>query len=118
MTFPHIKYEESPFYVNTDLKEWHNHGYPRRAMVNSQGVGGTNACFILEEAPAIEKKHSKNGYYIFPFSAKSKKSITILNHLFSDYFETCNENLGDVFRYLLGDRLSGPGRPQPGYVVL
>ncbi len=48
---PKINFANGPFYVNTELKEWHATG-PRRAAVNSLGIGGTNAHLILEEAPA------------------------------------------------------------------
>jgi acyl transferase domain-containing protein len=39
----------TPFYVNTELKEWdQKHGH-RRAMVNAFGFGGTDASLVLEE---------------------------------------------------------------------
>ncbi len=48
---PKIDFTDSPFYVNTVLKEWKNDQYPLRAGVSSFGIGGTNAHIILEEAP-------------------------------------------------------------------
>jgi len=48
---PKIDFENSPFYVNTGLKEWKAGGKPRRAGVSSFGIGGTNAHIILEEFP-------------------------------------------------------------------
>lgn len=48
---PAIDFEHSPFSVNDTLQEWDGRGSPRRAGVNSLGVGGTNAHAILEEAP-------------------------------------------------------------------
>ncbi|MGL5833397.1 MAG: SDR family NAD(P)-dependent oxidoreductase, partial [Waterburya sp.] len=50
---PKIDFANSPFYVNTELKEWKTPGYPRRAGVSSFGIGGTNAHVVLEEAPDI-----------------------------------------------------------------
>jgi len=47
-----IDLENSPFYVNTQLKKWQHHTYPLRAGVSSFGIGGTNVHVILEEAPA------------------------------------------------------------------
>jgi acyl transferase domain-containing protein len=46
---PEIDFENSPFYVNIEKKEWHSKGTPRRAGVSSFGIGGTNAHVILEE---------------------------------------------------------------------
>src|SRR5215213_8251359 len=40
---PQIDFQNSPFYVNTELTEWKRGGTPRRAGVSSFGVGGTNA---------------------------------------------------------------------------
>ncbi|MEM7236197.1 MAG: beta-ketoacyl synthase N-terminal-like domain-containing protein [Pseudomonadota bacterium] len=48
---PAIDFETSPFRVNDALCDWIPHKGPRRAGVNSLGVGGTNAHVILEEAP-------------------------------------------------------------------
>ncbi|MDZ7356532.1 MAG: polyketide synthase, partial [candidate division KSB1 bacterium] len=49
---PHIDFKNSPFYVNTELREWKRMGdTPRRAGVSSFGIGGTNVHVILEEAP-------------------------------------------------------------------
>jgi len=48
---PAIDFERSPFRVNDRLTPWEGEG-PRRAGVNSLGVGGTNAHVVLEEAPA------------------------------------------------------------------
>jgi acyl transferase domain-containing protein/acyl carrier protein len=50
---PKIDFANSPFYVNTELKEWKTAGYPRRAGVSSFGIGGTNVHVVLEEAPDI-----------------------------------------------------------------
>ena len=48
---PTIDFETSPFRVNDRLTQWPEGPTPRRAGVNSLGVGGTNAHAILEEAP-------------------------------------------------------------------
>ncbi len=48
---PSIAFEKTPFFVNTQRRDWPAGATPRRAAVNSLGIGGTNAHVILEEAP-------------------------------------------------------------------
>jgi acyl transferase domain-containing protein/thioesterase domain-containing protein len=48
---PTIDFENSPFRVAERLTDWPRGDEPRRASVNSLGVGGTNAHVVLEEAP-------------------------------------------------------------------
>src|SRR6185369_8534976 len=51
---PQIDFAASPFFVNTELREWPVETGPRRAGVSSFGLGGTNVHMVLEEAPAVE----------------------------------------------------------------
>lgn len=48
---PTIDFESSPFRVADRLLDFQRTDAPRRASVNSLGVGGTNAHVVLEEAP-------------------------------------------------------------------
>ncbi len=51
---PTIDFAGSPFVVATETKPWPSPaGHPRRAAVNSLGVGGTNAHVVLQEPPAL-----------------------------------------------------------------
>jgi acyl transferase domain-containing protein/acyl carrier protein/thioesterase domain-containing protein len=50
---PRIDFATSAFRVPTSAVDWPAAEQPRRAAVNSLGLGGTNAFAILEEAPAI-----------------------------------------------------------------
>ncbi|MFL0800289.1 MAG: SDR family NAD(P)-dependent oxidoreductase [Agarilytica sp.] len=73
---PTIDFARSPFYVNDKLKEWKEGEEPRRAAVNSLGVGGTNAFVILEEPPEPEVSGDYNrSNHLITFSAKSRKSL-------------------------------------------
>jgi phthiocerol/phenolphthiocerol synthesis type-I polyketide synthase E len=49
---PELNLGSSPFYVNSELADWKSDGGPRRAGVNSLGMGGTNAFVVVEEPPA------------------------------------------------------------------
>ena len=73
---PAIDFETSPFRVNDRLTAWEGKGHPRRAGVNSLGVGGTNAHAVLQEAPARAASEES----LWPFqpiviSAKSKAAL-------------------------------------------
>ncbi|MCY7296751.1 polyketide synthase [Alteromonas sp. a30] len=46
---PRIDFDNSPFYVNTQLIPWKSNDIPRRAGISSFGIGGTNAHVIVEE---------------------------------------------------------------------
>ncbi len=75
---PDIDFENSPFFVNTKLKDWQPLNSEKRyALINSFGVGGTNACLILQEPPETirnekEHKHTDN---ILAFSGKSANVV-------------------------------------------
>jgi polyketide synthase PksL len=48
----HIDFQNTPFYVNTTLREWPTRdGRPRRAAVSAFGFSGTNCHLVVEEAP-------------------------------------------------------------------
>jgi acyl transferase domain-containing protein/acyl-CoA synthetase (AMP-forming)/AMP-acid ligase II/NAD(P)-dependent dehydrogenase (short-subunit alcohol dehydrogenase family)/acyl carrier protein len=49
---PALKYADGPFEINTETCPWPEaDGGPRRAGVNSLGIGGTNAHVVLEQPP-------------------------------------------------------------------
>lgn len=60
---PEIDFENSPFFVNTELRPWDPGSARRLAGVSSFGVGGTNAHVILEEAPPVAlRKHCRKSW--------------------------------------------------------
>ncbi len=72
---PSIDFATSPFQVNDRLTDWTGPA-PRRAGVNSLGVGGTNAHAVLQEAPARQTSEPS----LWPFqpivvSARSKAAL-------------------------------------------
>jgi acyl transferase domain-containing protein/acyl carrier protein len=48
---PQIDFETSPFYVCRQAAPWPDSDTPRRAGINSFGIGGANAHAVIEEAP-------------------------------------------------------------------
>ena len=49
---PALELEQGPFVIHAERQAWPAGPEPRRAAVNSLGVGGTNAFVVMEEAPA------------------------------------------------------------------
>ena len=75
---PAINFAESPFYVNAKTKKLEKFkNTPARALVNSFGVGGTNACVILEEAPNVANQEVAHEYDLLFISAHHKNSFRL-----------------------------------------
>ncbi|MCZ4351255.1 SDR family NAD(P)-dependent oxidoreductase [Roseovarius aestuarii] len=73
---PTIDFDDSPFRVADRLVEWASNGEPRRAAVNSLGVGGTNAHVILQEAPSrAASEESDFPFHILCLSGRSKSAL-------------------------------------------
>src|ERR1043166_1997555 len=73
---PAIDFASSPFYVNTKLKDFPVTDTPRRAALNSLGIGGTNSFAVLEEAPpATENKTQVDSPCLITLSAKSAEAL-------------------------------------------
>ncbi|KUF10175.1 type I polyketide synthase [Pseudoponticoccus marisrubri] len=95
---PAIDFEASPFRVNDRLTDWPASAHPRRAGVNSLGVGGTNAHVVLEEAP----DRGAPGESDFPFqiltlSARSKGALEDGSRRLADHLRAHPEqDLADV----------------------
>ncbi|MCP4215214.1 MAG: KR domain-containing protein, partial [bacterium] len=71
---PRIDFQNSPFYVNTDLKEWRN-DEPLRAGVSSFGIGGTNVHVVMEEAPGHANSPDNREYKLLVLSARSEAAL-------------------------------------------
>ncbi|MEO7323244.1 MAG: SDR family NAD(P)-dependent oxidoreductase [Dokdonella sp.] len=87
---PDLDLEASPFYLQRTLTAWPRNGNaPRRALVNSFGAGGVNACLVLEEyggvAPAPA---STSGPQILALSAASEDSLRAYAQRYADFLAT------------------------------
>jgi acyl transferase domain-containing protein/surfactin synthase thioesterase subunit len=82
---PKIDFAASPFFVNTQCRDWPAGDRPRLAAVNSLGLGGTNAFVVLEEPPAASEKTAKSHFGVFTLSARTDAALraSIERHLTS-----------------------------------
>ncbi len=75
---PRIDFVSSPVYVNTALTAWPGGqagDAPRRAGVNSFGLGGTNAHVVLEEAPAPQPSVRTRPWQLLTLSARTPDAL-------------------------------------------
>lgn len=90
-----INFINSPFYVNTQLKDWESENGPLRCGISSFGLSGTNVHLVLEEAPKKEKIN--NDYLnILTLSAKSKRSLKKYIEDIKLFIDETEESFSDV----------------------
>src|SRR6266568_3584401 len=94
---PQINLQDSPFYVNTELREWKTNGFPRRAGVSAFGMGGTNAHVILEEAPVLEFSAPGRAYKLILLSARTETALEMATAKLHAYLQQHTDvDLADV----------------------
>ena len=71
---PGLPLDRSPFHLVLQPEPWTVKG-PRRAAVNSYGVGGTNVHAILEEAPRASARASAAGPHLLVLSARTPAAL-------------------------------------------
>ena len=85
---PHIDFAHTPFYVTGDLQPFpQRNGWPRRAAVNSLGVGGTNAHVVLEEAPVLEPSSDSRPWQLLTLSAKTPTALNKQSQRLADFLQ-------------------------------
>ena len=99
----HIDFNNSPFYVNTALKEWPvNSNGKRLAAVSSFGFSGTNAHAVIEsytdsyQESTLQYKESMPGLFIL--SAKTQEALKSYAVEVKEFIQN-NKNVN--FNYLL-----------------
>ena len=109
---PKLDIENSPFYINTELKEWKRNSYPLRAGVCSFGIGGTNAHMVLEEWPGKrvpdqhdlartqsslpnDKNRKEREYQLILLSARTQTALDKMTENLRRYFRDNFLNTGN-----------------------
>lgn len=72
---PAMGIDNTPFYVSNKTRAWEAGATPRRAGVNSLGIGGTNVHVILEEAAAQERIDVAPDLHVLPVSAGTEAAL-------------------------------------------
>jgi acyl transferase domain-containing protein len=90
---PNIDFANSPFYVNVGLVEWPEGPTPRRAGVNSFGMGGTNVHLVLEEAPSSEDAVQTRPWQLMVLSAKRGTALEAATARLREHLDQ-NRDLG------------------------
>lgn len=110
---PRIDFSTTPFFVNPRTVDWVSPDGPRRAGVNSLGIGGTNVHAILEEAPAAAAVASEaaTGPWVLPLSAQQPAALRQLAARYADWIaQQESENLEDIAFTAQVGRASLPAR--------
>jgi len=76
----HINFKDSPFYVNTEFKDWATKpNIPRRAAISAFGFSGTNAHLVIEEYQnlSVSASLSSRDPQLIVLSAKNKIQLQV-----------------------------------------
>ncbi|MCL1809124.1 MAG: amino acid adenylation domain-containing protein [Clostridiales bacterium] len=85
-----IMFEDSPVYVNDQVREWTRKDHPRRCGVSAFGLSGTNCHVILEEAPEPEPAafgSAGNQRRVFTLSAKDSVSLKCMMSAYLEFLQ-------------------------------
>ncbi|WP_185673651.1 type I polyketide synthase [Burkholderia stagnalis] len=98
---PKIPFPQTPFFVNTALRDWPRDAVPRFAAVNSLGLGGTNAFAVLEEAPvrpaaAAAAAENDRPLHVLALSARSAPALAALADRWRQFLATTDAPVGDL----------------------
>lgn len=100
-----IPWDKYPITIPTEVTSWPSHtDTPRRAVVCSYGISGTNSYVVLEEAPQkaphlSDQPQHPGTSFILPLSARSRDALTALARRSVEYLEnpaSAGQSLHDI----------------------
>lgn len=109
---PKIDFGASPFYVNTARLALARDAGPLRALINSFGVGGTNACAILQEPPPRRAPAARRPDNVLLLSARTPAALDAATERLRSHLERHPEiNVQDAaYTFQVGRRHFGQRR--------
>ncbi|WP_246059698.1 SDR family NAD(P)-dependent oxidoreductase [Paenibacillus lautus] len=101
-----IQFKDSPFYVNTSLRNWEKgRSGKRRAAVSSFGFSGTNAHIVIEEGPEPTGRHTDKPGYLIVLSARTPEQLRKQANQLLDYCQDDRQaDCGNLSYTLLAGR--------------
>lgn len=94
---PRIDFAASPFFINTELRDWDCGDSPRRGGVSAFGVGGTNAHVVMEEFIDDLSRPAHGEHVVLPLSAKNEAALVQVESRLADHLESdASADLRDV----------------------
>ena len=104
---PVLSLPRTPFYVNSNAESWPEDGLPRRAAVNSFGIGGTNVHVVIEQAPTRKPSGDSRSDQLILLSAKTQSALDEASRQLANHLETApTASLADVAYTLATGRRS------------
>nr|AGZ05274.1 McyG [Nostoc sp. 152] len=100
---PQIDFSKTPFYVNSEaipwtLKQRDGKELPRRAGVNSLGIGGVNVHVVLEESPVIipQQNNIERPHHLLTLSARTEQALVDLAEKYGEFLENHSSDISNV----------------------
>lgn len=105
---PEIDFAASPFFVNTELREWSDP--VRRAGVSAFGIGGTNAHVIVEQPPTPTPTAVRPGPRALLISGRTAQDADRIAARLAEHLRSSDAELAAVAHTLAHGRRRFPHR--------